>query len=743
MVKFSMNIGASFVVDTGATGASQSAANAVGRRTAHRTTGTTGIVVVNFNSHLLLGANLPAADELGPDFQVVVVDNYSTEAERASLLSLGKTSGWDVVALAGNDGFGAAVNVGVVRARELGSSTFLVLNPDAVLTVEVAGKLRQHVRAHPADLVAPLIRDPSGQIVFQGSLVSLRTGRMSRDRSTIDDPPRPPQLSGTAVEPASVRRWITGACFAIHHDLWTKIGGFDPAFFLYWEDVDLSLRAEDAGGRLVIRRDLSVVHDEGGTQGERRGRAKSNTYYYFNARNRMMFAARHLNRRGVVRWLLSTPVETWRILMRGGRRQLWEAPSALFAAGRGGLAAISIGVNAALTFQRVEFPSPPAEPRRRLLVAHPSADFCTSGRSLLELVDAFLRDGFDVTVTVPRTGALVPQLRQHGATVVLCRTPVLHERDFGLIGSLRLTTDFVRGAAPAIHLVRRAAAHGVFVNTDTIPLWLFLGRVFGRQVTCHVHDAKPAAPTWIRRLRAAPLVCAQVVVLDSPVSLGVLIDAVPRLAARSHVVCTEVAGPPVVQPARQELNEPVRLLFIGRFSPQGGAQVAIEVCRLLVQDGIDVRLELLGSVQPAYGWFERNLRMTVTAGVIEQRITFRRFTSDIWPSLADSDVVLIPSAFDEPFRTVALEAVLGARPLVVSATSGLREAATGYRSAQAVDPARPDLWAAAVRSVIGAWPEFCAAAMDDAHKAAEHHSARRCGEQIVHLVKTGNRVSVR
>jgi len=79
----------------------------------------------------------------------------------------------------------------------------------------------------------------------------------------------------------------------------------------------------------------------------------------------------------------------------------------------------------------------------------------------------------------------------------------------------------------------------------------------------------------------------------------------------------------------------------------------------------------------------------------------------------------------------------------VSTTSGLQEAAAGYESAQAVDPTRPDLWAAAVRSVIASWPEFRMTAIDDASTAEQRHAPRRYGEQIVELVTAMNRVSVK
>ncbi len=704
--------------------------------------GLTGIVIVNFGSHGLLGANVPKGSAFGANFRIIVVDNFSTAAERRALVALVTENDWELVKLPHNEGFGAAVNAGVSRARQLGCASFIVLNPDAALTPDVAKQLRKHVAAHRADLVAPLIRDSSGDVVFQGSLVSLWTGRMLRDRSVSGDShPVPSEIGVAHVATGPTRRWLTGACVAVHEELWLKVGGFDEAFFLYWEDVDLSLRAEDAGGRLVVRSDLSVVHDEGGTQGTQRGRAKSNAYYYYNSRNRMVFAARHLDRRGVFRWLLSTPRETWQILLRGGRRQMLHTPSVLLAAARGALVGVLLGARALIRPRTTSSSVAPA--RKRLLIAHPSAELYGSDRVLLESVEAFLRSRFEVVVTLPTSGPLVPELERRGAVVRFCRTPVLRKSALRPAGMFRLLSDGVRGAAPAIRLIRQAGTDGVFVNTVTIPFWLVIGRLMGRHVTCHVHEAERSAPAFVRRVMTAPVLCAHVVILNSRFSMRVLTDSIPRLARRSRVVYNGIPGPSVVVPARLELVGPVRLLFLGRLSPRKGPQVAIEACRQLSNAGVDVRLDLLGSVYPGYEWFEKELRYAVTSAALGDRVTFRGFVPDIWASVADCDVVLIPSTVDEPFGNTAVEAVLAARPLVVSTTSGLQEAAAGYESAQAVDPTRPDLWAAAVRSVIASWPEFRMTAIDDASTAEQRHAPRRYGEQIVELVTAMNRVSVK
>jgi GT2 family glycosyltransferase len=301
--------------------------------------GSLGIVVVNYGSHDLVDANLGGVALDRRTVRVIVVDNFSTEDERESIRATTATHGWELVPLVDNLGFGAAVNAGVRRAERFGCTSVLLLNPDAVVTSDVVAELHAHSRREPNMLITPVIVASDGTVCFAGSELLLRDGSLKglANAAAGSDPAR------------RAKRWLTAACLAMSCEMFTRIGGFDETYFLYWEDVDLSYRAEAAGGCLVVRDDLVVVHDEGGTQGKRQGRAKSHVYYYYNCRNRLLFAARNLGQRDLLRWMVVTPSASWQILMRGGRRQLVHSPRPLVAAIRGSIAGLALGVRALLT----------------------------------------------------------------------------------------------------------------------------------------------------------------------------------------------------------------------------------------------------------------------------------------------------------------------------------------------------------------------------------------------------------
>lgn len=285
------------------------------------------IVVVNYGSTALLEANLAPLTRRQPELTVVIVDNYSSEQERSRVVSLAAREGWNTVLPTGNTGFGGGMNRGVLHAEQLGAKLLLLLNPD----VEIAEKaLEQLIEASAQDsdtLYSPQILRPDGSVWFNGSDLYLTDGRIRSARRRLPG-------SAQAIEP-----WLSGACLLMTRELWRKTGGFDEQYFLYWEDVDFSHRVAAAGGRLRVVTDAVAVHAEGGThQGggySHSGEPKSNTYYYYNIRNRLLFAVRHLDDTTIERWSGQTRAIAWEVLLQGGRRQFTHSLSPLFAAFRG------------------------------------------------------------------------------------------------------------------------------------------------------------------------------------------------------------------------------------------------------------------------------------------------------------------------------------------------------------------------------------------------------------------------
>jgi len=156
-----------------------------------------------------------------------------------------------------NDGFARAVNAGCELAL---GSWVLLLNPDTTLPDEFL------------DRVAELIDELEGQSEIGIVGLGLRNEDGSPQRSTGPFPTLASTLlrlllprAGrkyhlTAPTGRTVVDWVTGCGLLVRRPCWEQLGGFDPSFFLYYEDVDLCRRANAAGWSVVHEPTLTATH---------------------------------------------------------------------------------------------------------------------------------------------------------------------------------------------------------------------------------------------------------------------------------------------------------------------------------------------------------------------------------------------------------------------------------------------------------------------------------------------------
>lgn len=372
--------------------------------------------------------------------------------------------------------------------------------------------------------------------------------------------------------------------------------------------------------------------------------------------------------------------------------------------------------------------------RRTVLLAHPVADRYGSDRMLLESVRAMVDAGWRTVLTVPADGPLVPMAREVGAETALCPVPRLSRAALTPRGALDLVRAAVVGVPRALAMLRRIRPDVVYVSTVTIPLWTVLARLSRVPVVVHVHEAEQHASRAQRTVLFGPLVLASLVVANSRFTRTVLTGSVRRVAGRTVVVENGVEGPQEPTVARERPAAPVRLLYVGRLSARKGVDVAVRALSVLRERGTEAELHLAGAVFPGYEWYDEELdRLVLELGLVD-RVHRHGFVEQVWEHVAAADVVLVPSRAVESFGNAAVEAVLGARPVVASAVGGLAEAVTGYASAHAVRPDDPVALADAVTEVLDGWSSHREDAWQDAARARARHDTGLYRARVARLI---------
>lgn len=231
------------------------------------------IIIVNYNTRDLLRDCLnsiirsnPLKDQLSSNYEVIVVDNASTDASVAML-----KKEFPQVKLFQNKqnlGFAKANNQGIKIAK---GKYLLLLNSDTKIVAGALEKMIDFMGENPqVGVLGPKLLNkdgslqpsagyfPSLPVIFRQALFLHKIfpfNHLKQFKVT-----RPAFYAKT--HPVD---WVAGACFLVKNDVFAKIGYLDEKFFMYVEEVEFCYRCQKAGWQIYLLPQAKITHQGEGS----------------------------------------------------------------------------------------------------------------------------------------------------------------------------------------------------------------------------------------------------------------------------------------------------------------------------------------------------------------------------------------------------------------------------------------------------------------------------------------------
>lgn len=259
------------------------------------------IIIVNYNTKEDTTATVASLKDLvhtGFEYRIIVVDNGSKEPLNFSPAFLEQNKRVELVRSESNLGFSGGNNLGIQHAIDAyDSDYYLLLNSDTIVDPNFLQELFNLMKKDPKiGLAGSKIYFHKGYEYFDTSyeekdkhhvlwyvggkvdwtnLLSYHIGIDEVDRGHFD----------TVAD----TDFVTGCVTLISREVMERVGSLDDRYFLYSEDVDLSLRVRKAGLRVVYCPTSVVYHKIGRSTGG----AGSPLQQYYQTRNRIFLALNH------------------------------------------------------------------------------------------------------------------------------------------------------------------------------------------------------------------------------------------------------------------------------------------------------------------------------------------------------------------------------------------------------------------------------------------------------------------
>lgn len=209
------------------------------------------IVIPNFNGSHLIEKNLPSVLTALDEYhgKVIIIDDGSEISDKQNLRKIVKEQNEGKIILhehMHNKGFSSAVNTGV---RMSNADFVVLLNSDVVPRSDFL-KDPLSLLSHNENLFAVGCMDESieeGKKVYRGrGIASWNKGMLQHRRGEVD---------------SKDTFWVSGGSSVFRRNLYIKLDGMDELYNpFYWEDIDLSYRAQKSGYTIIFDNKSIVAH---------------------------------------------------------------------------------------------------------------------------------------------------------------------------------------------------------------------------------------------------------------------------------------------------------------------------------------------------------------------------------------------------------------------------------------------------------------------------------------------------
>ncbi len=218
------------------------------------------VIIVTYNSEGIISFCLDSIlkSTIYNEIEIIIVDNAS---EDGTLYLLQKYS-TDICTIINEDnlGFSVACNQGASNAT---GDFLMFLNPDCIVEETTIARLWTEANKVKIGIVGPLLIDGGGRVLpetareipsFKGSVNKLLGSPFTRYNQYY----RPIEKDRTFIAPV-----LSGACMMISRQVFIEHGGLDERYFMYGEDIDMSVRIYNSGYKNVCVPSARVIHFKG------------------------------------------------------------------------------------------------------------------------------------------------------------------------------------------------------------------------------------------------------------------------------------------------------------------------------------------------------------------------------------------------------------------------------------------------------------------------------------------------
>ena len=307
---------------------------------------------------------------------------------------------------------------------------------------------------------------------------------------------------------------------------------------------------------------------------------------------------------------------------------------------------------------------------KKILIAHSSNDNYGASKVLINTIDIFINNGFDIYLMLPNNGPLNDNQIIKKTNLKIINLGVFRKKYFTFLGLINRLYFIIKSSLYIKKFLKRNQIDLVYSNTSTLISPSIAAKFAGISSIFHIHEIPNGNPIYSRFITAflnvfpREIICVSKSVYDFWILNGLK-------KSKAKIIYN---GFNIKNPKSKTLsNHKIVFTSVSRIIPYKGHLLMIRIFEMLCKKNKNFYLQIVGDTLPEYQKYLDELHLDIKRRGLNNKIKFLGFRKDVIPILDNSNFFIHTPLSPDPFPTVIFEAIMCKTPVITNNLGGAYE----------------------------------------------------------------------
>ena len=307
---------------------------------------------------------------------------------------------------------------------------------------------------------------------------------------------------------------------------------------------------------------------------------------------------------------------------------------------------------------------------KKILITHSSNDHYGASKVLINTIDIFIKNGFEIFLFLPDKGPLNNNEIVKKTNLKIIKLGVFRKKYFTFFGLINRLYFIIKSSLYIKKFLKRNQIDLVYTNTSTLISPSIAAKFTGTPSNFHIHEIPNGNPIYIKFITAfvnvfsKEIICVSKSVYDFWIKNGLkksktkIIYNGFKIKKRKSKILT---------------NDKIVFTSISRIIPYKGHTLLIKIFDMLCKKNKNIYLQIVGDTLPEYQKYLDELNLDIEKRGLNNNIKFLGFREDVLSILDKSNFFIHTPLSPDPLPTVIFEAINCKTPVITNNLGGAYE----------------------------------------------------------------------